>query len=399
MITIKIYLDTRRQKDDGSCPIKIRVTNNGKDFLISTGISCKKENWFNNEIGKEESSYKAKNTSIHNKINTINLLLIDLERKGLGNTPNSRLKKIITSELDGEKKEPITLLEALDEHVSNKTKKNTISSYEQTRDKIEISGMNATLDEINVTWLNKFENFLRSEKLAVNTIGIHMRNIRAVFNTAIDQEQTNNYPFRRFTIKKEDQVKSALGIEEVIKFKEFKCEPHMERYRDIFFLTLYLCGINLIDLANLKEIKDGRIVYHRSKTNMLMSIKVEPEAMEIINKYRGKEYLININETYSDYRSFNSKLNKMLKQFGEVEIINNKGKKRFKPLFKNISIYTARRSWGTIAGELDTPNEVISQALGHDKIKKSTWFYVKRNLKKLDDTNRKIIDTINKKKE
>lgn len=65
-------------------------------------------------------------------------------------------------------------------------------------------------------------------------------------------------------------------------------------------------------------------------------------------------------------------------------------------MFEDISIYTARRSWGTIAGEHGVSNEVISQALGHEEIKEITWFYVERNLKLLDEANRKVIDAITK---
>lgn len=397
MITLKTYLDTRRQKENGSYPVKIRVSQNGKDFLISTGISCLEENWQEGKIGRGEVGYQAKNTQLHNKINIINLLLIDLERKGLSYS-NARLKQIIVEELKGGARHSITLLEALDEHMANKTRTNTVKIYGQTRDKIELSGTNTALDEINVTWLTKLEHYMLEEGHSISTIGIHMRNIRAVFNYAIDQEYTKNYPFRRgkYKIKKDKKIKSALNIEKARLFINYECEPHLERYRDYFFLTLFLCGINPIDLVNLKEIKNGRITYKRKKTNQLISIKVEPEAMEIINKYRGKEYLVNINETYADYRSFNSKLNKWLKKFGDVEIVNKKGKKKYTPLFEDISIYTARRSWGTIAGELGVSNEVISQALGHEEIKESTWFYVERNLKLLDEANRKVIDAITK---
>ena len=65
-------------------------------------------------------------------------------------------------------------------------------------------------------------------------------------------------------------------------------------------LMFYLIGINAIDLFNLKQIVDGRIEYKREKTGKLYSIKVEPEAMEIINRYKGNKFLLNTLET-NDY--------------------------------------------------------------------------------------------------
>ena len=59
-------------------------------------------------------------------------------------------------------------------------------------------------------------------------------------------------------------------------------------------LIFYLAGINAVDLFHLKEITNGFIEYRRAKTGRLYTIRVEPEAMEIIERYRGKNYLLNI---------------------------------------------------------------------------------------------------------
>lgn len=89
MIHVKLYLDKRSQKNDVSFPIKIGISNLGKNFHISTGVSCYEDNWENGTIGKAETNYNTKNTIIHKKVNQINLLLIDLERKGIKNISNA----------------------------------------------------------------------------------------------------------------------------------------------------------------------------------------------------------------------------------------------------------------------------------------------------------------------
>lgn len=79
---------------------------------------------------------------------------------------------------------------------------------------------------------------------------------------------------------------------------DFDCDKHQEKYRNFFMLIFYLIGIgiNIIDLCNLKkeQLVNGRIEYIRAKTHKLYSIKVEPEAQSIIDKYKGDEYLLNI---------------------------------------------------------------------------------------------------------
>ena len=93
-----------------------------------------------------------------------------------------------------------------------------------------------------------------------NARNIHLRNIRAVFNEAIDDEVTTFYPFRRFQIKNVPTRKRNLKVEDFRKFINFPCERHAQKYLDMFKLMFMLIGINIIDLCNLKEIdSEGRI--------------------------------------------------------------------------------------------------------------------------------------------
>ena len=48
--------------------------------------------------------------------------------------------------------------------------------------------------------------------------------------------------------------------------------------------------------------------------------------------------------------------------------------------------------WTTIAAELDIPDATISMALGHSSGNLVTNIYIRRNDKKVDDANRKVID-------
>ncbi|WP_255154956.1 Arm DNA-binding domain-containing protein [Ferruginibacter sp. HRS2-29] len=43
--SIKVSLDTRRSKADGTYPIILRLTHNRKTTSIKTGIHLKKEDW------------------------------------------------------------------------------------------------------------------------------------------------------------------------------------------------------------------------------------------------------------------------------------------------------------------------------------------------------------------
>ena len=161
-----------------------------------------------------------------------------------------------------------------------------------------------------------------------------------------------------------------------------KLEAYQKRYVDTFMLMFYLMGINAVDLltATPSQIVDGRLEYKRSKTGTLYSIKLEPEALEIIERYKGKKHLLKFCDTIKNYKDFLKRMNMCLNK-----------------LIPNCSTYYARHSVASIAAELDIPLDTIARMLGHtDPARRITLVYVDFNQKKIDDANRKVIDYVTK---
>lgn len=158
-------------------------------------------------------------------------------------------------------------------------------------------------------------------------------------------------------------------------------------------LDFFFIGMNIGNLLMLTEdnVMNGRIEYYRNKTNKLVSVKILPLAQDIINKYKGKRYLLSLMDSYAYYRSFVKRMNVALKQIGTTTRSGLGGRKNRKPLFPNISTYWARHTWATIAAELDIPIETISAALSHSVANSVTSTYIKFNIKKVDDANDKVI--------
>ena len=143
-----------------------------------------------------------------------------------------------------------------------------------------------------------------------------------------------------------------------------------------------------MDLCNLKSIEDGRIEYDRAKTNRHYSIKVEPEAMAIIEKYRGKDWLINPLDTNKNYRSYYMRLSHGLRTLKETLNALDDGIK-----IDELTTYWARHSWATVAASLDIPKETIAAALGHGG-NTVTDIYIDFDQKKVDEANRKVLDYV-----
>lgn len=393
MASISLRADSRIKKD-GTKAILLTLRTNGRKIDFQTGVTC--INFDNLKlIPKSDYNFRAKNARLL-------LLKARLENYLLMNdhlsSNISELKKEVLKEVfDREDiKLQNTFLDYLDKFVSLKTNKGTISVYKTTKNLISEFDLNCTLESINKDWLMRFDKWLDSRNCCLNYRSIQLRNIRAVFNYCIDEEITTLYPFRRFQIKTEETRKRSITVEQLRELRDYDVEAFQERYRDIFMLIFYLIGINIGDLCLLRpgDLKNGRIEFYRLKTHRLYSIKVEPEAMAIINKYRGKDYLLNIMDEYTDYSTFRGRINKELKRIGECKRVGLGGRKIIIPLMKFLSTYWARHSWATMAAYLDIPKEVIAASLGHvqDSV---TDIYIKLDPRKVDKANRKVIDYLN----
>lgn len=392
----KMILDIRSKRKDGTYPIKLYVVNK-RDMLISTGFYSTKENFSDGQYTKNEPNYRQKNAalrSILSKAETESILLISSNSQNMDDKKyKEHLKKVILGKESNDK--PKVFIDYLDEFISLKDRKGTIIVYKTTRNKISEFDNKATFESIDKNWLMAFERWMINSGMKVNAYAIHLRNIRAVFNYAIDQEYTTLYPFRKFKIKKEETRKRALTVEEVRILRDFPCEKYQERYRDMFLLMIYLIGVNAADLfmAPKNAIRGGRFEYKRAKTGKLYSIKLEPEAYEIINTYKGKNYMLNIMDEFKDYKNFLHRMGIVLKEIGPMERKGRGGKKERQPLFPDLSSYWSRHTWATIAASLDIPKEVIAEALGHNS-GSVTDIYIKFDHKKVDQANRSVINLI-----
>ena len=392
-----IILDKRRERKDGKYPIVLRIFNKSYLFL-GTGYNGTDSTFKDGAFTKKESNFKLKNIALSEMLNQVEKLFISIN----GSITDKKLRDLINSEILNKElgKIPKTIeryfVDYLDEFISSKHKEGTKTVYTTTKNKINRYDPQATFETIDKKWLERFEMWMIKSGMKTNAYAIHLRNIRSVFNYAIDNEYTTLYPFRKFKIKKEETRKRSLSVEQLQILKDYPCEEYQVRYRDIFMLMFYLIGINAADLflAKPDSIENGRLEYKRAKTGKLYSIKIEPEAMEIINRYRGNSYLLNIMDEYKDYRNFLHRMGIALKEIGNMERVGRGGKKVREPLFKDLSSYWSRHTWATIAASIDIPKETISEALGHSIGSEVTSIYIKFDHKKVDEANRKVIDHV-----
>lgn len=394
----RLILDVRRPLKDGTYPVKISVPY-GKNVLISTGISVALEEWGADGL-YEGPQMKRVNSILNAQLARVTGRVQELRDSGrLRRLDNSTFRKILTAdELDYAMSEGRpTLLQVADKFVSLIKPGNTRKLYEITVKKIRdyIGSVEVFIEDIDRAWLIGFDSFIGGK---VNARAVHLRNLRAICNFAIDEDITEYYPFRKYKIRTEETRKRALTVQQILAIRDLNCEPWQEEYRDIFMLIFYLIGINAVDLFNAApdSLHDGRLEYRRAKTGRLYSVKVEAEALAIIQKYRGKRHLLSPMDRYRNYKDYLHHMDNALKTLG---MNAHAGMKRSgKAIEPDLSSYWARHTWATLAAELDVSDPTISLALGHAIAgHRTTSIYIKRNFKKVDEANRLLIDYLNKK--
>lgn len=387
MATLNYYLDIRSKRLDDTSPLKISVNTKEGNFLLSTGIYLLSNQWVKDKRLVVKHPHRVfLNSHLNNMLIQAEELLLSEQQK-LGRSLSKNRIKVLLKSLFGASPQEIGTVETVfQQYINNKALKlRTREIYKATWTKIkDYSGKNIntlSFEDIDIQWLNNFNVWLMDECPSTNGRSIHFRNLRAVFNTAIDNDLTKNYPFRKFKIEHEKTRKRALTLQQLKYLKSVPLKEWQHKYVDCFFLMIYLLGINGIDLLTAKhnQIVNGRLEYQRAKTGTLYSIKLEPEALEIINRYKGKDHILCFCDKRKSYRTFMSKLNNCLKS-----------------LIPGCTSYYARHTIASIASELDIPLDTIARMLGHsDPSKKITLIYVDFNQSKVDKANRLIIDYIN----
>ena len=375
MSALKPCLDTRRFLQDGTAPVKIKLSHNGKTAYIGTGIYVQPEQWNGFEVVKHPKRAYL-NERIDGIWSDLNSRLAKLSHKHrLASMPLDSVKRLLLSDEASD----TLFADRFISYMNTRRASRTRAIYKATLDRMKEYDnllMSRSFEEIDRHWIKNFDVFLSRNSPSANARNIHLRNIRAVFNDAIDDELISCYPFRRIKIKPEPTMKRSLSVEELRELFSQTPPPPYGRYLDYFKLMFLLVGINTVDLCALDKVRNGRIEYKRAKTGRLYSVKVEPEAMELICRHRGRKKLLDIMDSCSNYLNFASRYNMGLHK-----------------IMPGLSSYWARHSWATIAAELDIPKETIAAGLGHGG-NTVTDIYIRFDRKKVDEANRKVIDYV-----
>lgn len=265
----------------------------------------------------------------------------------------------------------------------------TLNSFERFR-----SGQgDILLDNVNGSLMATYETWLKEHGICPNSISYYMRNLRAIYNRAVDQELTDQQnPFKHVYTGIDKTVKRAVSLNCIRQIRDLQLTRYMDFARDIFMFSFYTRGMSFIDIAYLKkkDLQNGVLSYRRKKTNQQLFIKWEKPMQAIIDKYNtaGTPYLLPIIKDVSkderkQYKSAEHRVNCNLKKIGSLL-----------GLTSPLTTYVARHGWASIAKSKNIPISTISEAMGHDSETTTRIYLASLDTSVVDKANSIIIKAL-----
>ncbi|MBV3810153.1 site-specific integrase [Bacteroides uniformis] len=391
---ILFFIRDSRVRKDGTTSIEVVLTVNGERCAFSTGKKVKSCNWDKNKQqvkGKDEEAQ-----SLNNYLKAIKAKLYQKEAELL------ERGFVITAELlrdayfdKVESLKEKSLFEVFEEHnqeqeklIGNGVSKAThwVSVYtirllrEFVQQKYKREDL--YLRELNINFIQSFHSFLRIDKgMAQNSSTKHLKLLKKIINLSVANSYMAFNPFSTYKVEREPVEIDFLDEEELRKIINFDTPlPRLERAKDMFLFGCFT-GLSYIDIKTLTPEhfeKDSAsriwIKKRRVKTGVLSRIPLLPIAKLILDKYKGGEKLLPIQDP--------ADINKYLKDIAILCGIN-----------KRICFHTSRHTFAstvTLANNISL--EVVSKMLGHTNTR-MTAHYAKLIDKCIGEQMDKLMDT------
>lgn len=256
----------------------------------------------------------------------------------------------------------------------------TAISYNTTLNSITAFRKNLSLHDITPTLLHDYEHHLLTDGKSVSTVGIYMRQLRAIINQAIDANviSSDKYPFKKYQIPAGRNIKKALNEEELNKLLNYQpLTAELQKAID-FWLFSYLCnGMNFADIIELKpgNISGNYLHFIRAKTKRTKKKDLRPirvglnaRAVEIINRQKNTNpdnpYLFPVLEAGLTAVTTKHRCQRFIKWVNaRMEIIRKELK-----IEQKIGTYSARHSFSTVLKRKGVSTEYIKESLGHSSL-------------------------------
>ena len=407
--SISIYHDTRRGKGSNVFPVKLRVYFNYQTRFYRTGIDLSiddyQRSYLSQKPRQEFKEIKEKICSIEARANHIKQSLSTFSFDNFE-------KKLLRP--TGSGADVIYSYNELIKQLEEEDRINTAASYRcslaSIKEFLKLKGWNDSklaFEKVTEKFLEEYERWMLGAGNSRTTVGIYTRALRAIFNSAIADEEIAKelYPFgkRKYQIPAGRKTKKSLLRQELKQLFEYEViDENINKARAFWFFSYSTNGLNIKDIAELKyqNISRNTISFVRAKTknttksNLIpINASLTPFAKLVIDKYGNPERITD-NYVFPILHNAMSAKEKARAVSNFTRFVNQHIKKlaTLIGITPDISTYYARHSFTTIAIQNGATLEFIQESLGHADLKTTMnyWGGFSENVKK--EISDKIMD-------
>ena len=393
MATLKLTILKAKKLKDGRHRIRIALCHRQETCYIITRFSIDNESQFKNGQVVKRADASVLNTKLRNLLNLYQERLDKIESKSLYNC--TQLKNLILRECDSINnihtfqsvcREYVAQLDSLGRKgYANLMRSTNIDFTRFTNGEI-------MLKDITPYLIQNYSIYLKKKKLASATIGIAMRNVKTIINLSIKKRliKYDVHPFIDYEIPSSSSRENDISLESFNKIRLAAIKDKKLRVsRDLFCLSFYMGGMNLIDLLS-ADLSGDEVSYIRAKSKNTTSgqnittFSIPVEAKKIISHWINKNGRLDFGYkfSYSNFSRYVSRNLKILCKRLEIK--------------ENVVFYSARKTFAQIASEIGVSDAVIDYCLGHsDKKRGVIRFYTKIRKQQADVAINSVAEYIN----
>lgn len=395
MATLKLTLLKSKVLKDGRHKIRVAVCHKEETSYIITRFIIDSEAQFKNGQVVKRPDAAVMNKKLRNLLNEYQEKLDAIKHPNLYDC--RQLREIL---VNGMREEESATFQAVSlEYVKELEEAGSIGYSKMiernNRYFSEFVKGNILLADITPELIEGYSRFLRIKKgIGDTTNSMLMRQTKTIINKGIKRRivKYEVHPFINFKIPSSPVREIDISLESFNKIR--MAQPTEKKFRvahDLFCLSFYLGGINLVDLLSIDFRNIEVLEYVRKKTRTTtqgkntISFTIPEAAKEIIKKWMNRNTgKLDFGYKFS-YPNFSRYLTRSLASLAKRLGITEK-----------VVYYSARKSFAQYASEIGIPDGIIDYCLGHsDKSKGIIRYYTKVRQKQADMAITRVIDYVN----
>ena len=384
---VLLYLKKSGLDKSGKVPIMGRITVNSTIAQFSLKLSCTPKLWNPRESRLDGKSREA--VEANGKIEKI-LLDVHSAFDTLSGRKQPFDATAVKDLFQGSMETQMTLLSLLDRSIDEvkarfgiDRKPTTLATWKYTRRSLgdfvwkKFKTKDVVFGQLNEQFIREYQEYCAGERAyAVDTYRGYLAILKRICRIAYKEGHSEKYYFSHYKLpKQKETTPRALSREDFLKLRDLEIPAKRRSHvitRDLFLFACYT-GTAYADTVsitneNLYTDDEGNLwlKYQRRKNEHLGRVKLLPEAIALIEKYKdeNRETLFPVQE-YHTLRG------------------NMKGLRIMAGLTQDLVYHMGRHSFASlITLEEGVPIETISRMLGHYKIE-TTQIYARVTPKKL----------------